>query len=1130
MLVCPQCGQENPAVARFCLACGTELAAVAPATGEERKVVTVLFADLVGFTSRAEQLDPEDVRAMLSPYYARLRSDIERFGGTVEKFIGDAVMAVFGAPAAHEDDPERGVRAALAIRDAIGELNEEDAKLQLQVRIGVNTGDALVALGARPSEGEGMVSGDVVNTAARLQTAAPVGGVLVGEKTYRATERTIDYRKASPVAAKGKSEPVLVWEAVEPRARFGVDIGRRGRVELVGREKELDVLVDALAHVRRDRVTQLVTLVGVPGIGKTRLVLELSARVDDDPELIYWRQGRSLPYGEGVTFWALAEIVKAQAGILETDSAEIAQDKLRLAVRDVSADPAEAEWVEAHLRPLVGLEDEARDGEDRLAEAVAAWRRFFEQLAERSPLVLVFEDLHWADDGLLDFVDHLVEWAGGVPLLVICTARPELLSRRPGWGGGKANSITLSLGPLASDDTARLVAALLEQAVLPAEVQSLLLERAEGNPLYAEEYVRMLQDRGFLQRDAGAWRLVADEELPLPESVQATVAARLDALTPAEKALAQDAAVMGKVFWLGAVAAIGGDARSAVEERLHALERKEFVRRERRSSVAGESQYAFLHVIVRDVAYGQIPRVRRADKHRAAATWIAGLGGDRSEDRAEMLAHHYLSALELATAAGGDTSELAEPARRALTEAGDRALSLNAFAAAARSYDSALGLYLPDDPGRPRLLLRLGKARYYAEEAGHDSLLEALDGLLAAGDREAAAEAEALLGIYFGNQGQRALEDEHLERAVALLEGVPTSSAKAFTLTAVASSRMMAGRTKEAVRVASEALALAEELGLYERQAHALNSLGIARVDIGDAEGIHDLERAVEIALAHNTPEAARAYGNLAELVANYLADLPRAFELRAEGRKVAERFGLLHMIRFLQGELVIEYVDTGQWDEALEQAARLLDESEARSPGYMDVAAIYARARIGVARGEPDAREHSARAVELARAIRDPQVLYPTLAFAADAAAFTGDRRGAAALCDELLGLWGERPETVLHSHLQSFPSAASALAMLGRGSELLPVGAHAVIRTPWIEAAEAFVEGEFVSAAAIYERAGSQPEEALARLRAAEALSAFGRRREADAELQRALAFYRSVRAAAYIREGEALLARTA
>src|SRR5438876_6755482 len=317
----------------------------------ERKVVTVLFADLVGFTARAEELDPEDVEAILQPYHKRLRSELERFGGTVEKFIGDAVMALFGAPVAHEDDPERAVRAALAIRDFALEEG-------LELRVGVTTGEALISLGASPAEGEGMASGDVVKTAARLQSAAPVNGILADETTYRATRQAIGYRDAAAIEAKGKSESVLVWEVVAARSRFGVDVTHHARVELVGRERELSILRDAFERARHERLPQLVTLVAVPGMGKSRLVYELSRIVDADPELITWRQGRCLAYGDGVAFWALAEVVKAQAGILERDSEAEAAEKLRVAVTDAIDNESDARWVESHLGPLVGLESE----------------------------------------------------------------------------------------------------------------------------------------------------------------------------------------------------------------------------------------------------------------------------------------------------------------------------------------------------------------------------------------------------------------------------------------------------------------------------------------------------------------------------------------------------------------------------------------------------------------------------------------------------------------------------------------------------------------------------------------------------------------------------------------------------
>ncbi len=407
MITCPNCGRESVDDAVFCAKCGATLAGAAEAR-EERKVVSIVFADLVGSTARAERLDPEDVRAMLASYHARLRAELERFGGTVEKFIGDAVVAVFGAPVVHEDDAERAVRAALAIRDA---MSGSDVSL----RIAVNTGEALVSLDARPAEGEGMVAGDVVNTAARLQGAAPVGGILVGETTYRATAHVIEYRPAEPVVAKGKSEPIAVWEAVAPRSRFGVDLEQAAPVALVGRVQEVDVLRDALTRTRQERAPQLLTLVGVPGIGKSRLVTELFSIVDADPDLIFWRQGRCLPYGEGISYWALGEMAKAQAGILESDAAAEAEEKLIGAVAAVVPDEEEAAWVAGHLRPLVGLGGESRASAEGRGETFAAWRRFLEGLAEQRPTVLVFEDLHWADDGLLDFVDGLVDRATGVP-------------------------------------------------------------------------------------------------------------------------------------------------------------------------------------------------------------------------------------------------------------------------------------------------------------------------------------------------------------------------------------------------------------------------------------------------------------------------------------------------------------------------------------------------------------------------------------------------------------------------------------------------------------------------------------------------------------------------------------------
>jgi len=765
--VCSSCGRGNQAGAKFCSDCGAALVAAEPLSYEERKVVTVLFADLVGFTSRAEQMDPEDVRAVLAPFHAQLRAELERFGGTVEKFIGDAVMALFGAPVGHEDDPERAVRAALAIRDWV---REEE---RIQVRLAVNTGEALVTLAARPAQGEGMAAGDVVNTAARLQAAAPVNGVLVGERTFRATRAVIEYQPAGPVVAKGKREPVPAWEAVAALARLGVDVAHEAKTALVGRERELEGLRGALARVREERTPQLVTLVGTPGIGKSRLVYELRQIVEAEPELIAWRQGRSLPYGEGVNFWALAEIVKAQAGILDTDTAEQAGAKLTQMAAGVMGDAAGAEWVARHLSPLAGLGGDSGgpSGGDRDGEVFAAWRQFIEALAEARPLVLVFEDLHWADDGLLDFADYLADWAGGVPLLIIGTARPELLMRRPGWGGGKPNSLTLSLGPLPEQDTARLIGLLNGRALIEAGQQAVLLAHAGGNPLFAEQYMQMLAD----QRAADGLA----PQLPVPESVQAIIGARLDLLAPAEKRLLHDAAVIGKVFWSGAAAALAGTTGHAefgpagLEEGLHRLERKQYLRRERASSVTGETQYAFVHVLVRDVAYGQIPRAARAVKHARAAGWIESLG--RAEDHAEMIAHHYASALDLARATGQDTADLVSRARAALQAAGDRAMTLNAFSSAAGYYRAALALWPEDAQSQRAGLLRLLGTMLH--EAGDPRAAETV---LAEGSQAAAAadlpalraRIRVLLAEIHGTQGLSYAEAlEECEAATTILQG-----------------------------------------------------------------------------------------------------------------------------------------------------------------------------------------------------------------------------------------------------------------------------------------------------------------------------------------------------------------------
>jgi class 3 adenylate cyclase/tetratricopeptide (TPR) repeat protein len=1107
---CPVCGLDNPDGFRFCGSCGAQIEAPASPL-EERRVITVLFADLVGFTSSVDQRDPEDVRLMLAPYYGRLRRELVKVGGIVEKFIGDAVMAIFGAPVAHEDDPERAVRAALAIRDAIAELGEEQNGQQLSVRIGINTGEAIFALDVAHYEGERLVA-DFVNVASRLQEAAPVNEIIVGETTFRATERKIEYESFGLVEAKGKPEPVPAWRALAPRARVGVDPYERGQVPLVGRLHEVQLLCDAFARVRRAQSAQLVTIVGVPGIGKSRLVFELQSVVEDDPELVTWRRGACLPYGDGVTFWPLAEMVKAQAGILETDAAEVVVERLRDAVRDVIADAEDAAWTESRLRPLVGLSGEEDADRVRREEDFAGWRRFFEALAEHGPTVLIFEDLHWADEGLLDFIDHLVDWASAVPLLVVCTARTELLVRRAGWGGGKTNAVTISVGPLSDDETARLLAELLEQAVMPAALQSQLLARAGGNPLYAEEFVRMLADRERSQ---------AGDELPLPDSVQGILAARLDALPLEERAILQDAAVVGRRFWVGALEWIHGVERRVIEQRLRSLERAEFVRRQPRSAVAGEIEYAFRHLLLGDVAYGRIPRARRAERHRLAAEWLESLG--RLEDQAEMLAYHYSQALELSRATGQTSGALEERACVALHEAGDRAAALKGWATAGRFYNSALELSSRDQPEWPILLFRYGRALFYAEEEGAEALAEAREALVAAGDRGTAAEADVMLGQLAFRNGEHDRCVRHYEQALALLTDAPASASKAGVLAALARSLLIAGRTEEALGVGRETLAMAEALHLDELVAKSLATIGDARIELGDLEGLEDYERGAELVVELNSVEAATTLTNFADTMMG-LGDLQRARELRIEADRAAERSGDARSLRWLVGEHCGECYWFGEWDEALRVADDFIAESEASRRHYQEIHCRVIRGRIRLARGDlPRALEDGERAVEFARLVKDPQALYPALAFRA--------RTLVAARCPDEAGVLAEELLELIRIE-QKTPSAylwlldlAVTLCDLGRGHELLQVTEGVANRTPWLEAARCLAADVPDKAAVVYGRMGARPDEALAHLRMAAKLMRAGRGVEADVELICAISFYKEVGAAATVEASERL-----
>ncbi|HET8894246.1 MAG TPA: AAA family ATPase [Gaiellaceae bacterium] len=1050
---------------------------------EERKVVTVLFTDLVGFTGRAEELDPEDVRAMLSPYYARLREQIEQRGGTVEKFIGDAVMAVFGAPVAHEDDPVRAVLTALAIRDAVKESSPD-----LQIRTAVNTGEALVALDANPSAGEAIASGDVVNTTARLQTAAPTDGILVGEATYRATRHVIEYQEAEPVDAKGKAKPIPVWEVVAARSRLGVDVEQTRRSPLVGREREIATLTDAFTRTRNEGTAQLVTLVGVPGIGKSRLVAELLRILDEDPDVYWWRQGRSLPYGESQSYWALGEIVKAQAGILETDDANEAEAKLTAMLAELVSDDGDRRWIGSHLAALAGVATDVDESGDRRSEAFSAWTRFVEALAEQRPLVLVFEDLHWADDGLLDFVDHLADWVSGVPVLLVGTARPELLERRPGWGGGKRNATTLSIGALSNDDTAKLLQHLLERAVLDADTQQLVLKRAEGNPLYAGEYARMLADNPA-------------EDLPVPETVQGLIAARIDQLAAAEKELVQDAAVLGKVFWPGAV----GDPE---EQLLHALVRKEFVRRDRRSAVAGETQYAFMHLLVRDVAYGQLPRARRAEKHRAAAEWLESLAPDRSEDRAEMRAHHYREALALAAAAGLDTDELRGPARAALAEASERAAALSSWAAAEELARAALELTDGDDPV---LELRVARATGVAGRPDLELAQKTRDTFLAQGSIAQAADAEALVSWMHWWRGEGEAAMAAANHSLELARDLPPSIAKARATAQVARREAIGGDPSRGIVLGYEALELAEALEHDELISAALNSLGIAMTIEGDLEGLKHLERSIEVADRSKVPdEMAKSRNNLATRLWIF-GRLEEANVLWLEADAIARRYGTGSSMLWSQMELTAMALTQGDFATAIARGDELIAATTDREQVH-NAARILRAAALGVLGCLDEALTESEEGLVRAREVTDAQQMGPALVTRALVLFLAGSREEASVVMDEV-------PEMMRSLMLELYPLIFEEL---GRGRDYAEAVASGRGTSPWFDAGVALVEGRLAEAVAIYESIGTPFVAAWARLLMAE--------RGDVSQLEPARAYFESQQALPFLHRCDAVLSASA
>lgn len=948
---CPSCGTARVVGARFCGSCGTRFADTQPGTASveagfppdgrgdvparsggmqiERRLVSVLFADLVGFTSHAERSDAEAVREFLTRYFDAASQVMARYGGTLEKFIGDAVMAVWGTPVAFEDDAERAVRAALDLIEAVrglGRIGSDSTSAPIDVRAAVMTGEAAVTVGAT---GQGMVAGDLVNACSRLQGAADPGTVLVDEATLRGARDAVAFEPAGDQSLRGKVLPVPAWRALRVVAERG-GLGRAEGLEapFVGRDEELRLLKEQLHATGREGRARLVTIFGQPGMGKSRLVWEFQKYVDGVLEDIYWHQGRSPSYGEGIAYWALGEMVRRRAGINESEADTTALPKLTQSVARWIAEPGDRDWITARLAALLGLADAPTGERDEL---FAAWRRFFEGIADAATAVLVFEDLHWADQGMLDFIESLLEWSRAKPILVIGLARPELMERRPAWGTSGRASVALHLEPVTSDGMTDLLAGLAPG--LPQQAIAQIAERSEGVPLYAVETVRMLLDEGRLIREDERFRLV-DPDLPfaVPPSLHALIAARLDALDVEARGIVQDAAVLGKGFAVEAVAAVAGADPALVESRLRALARKELVEQDVDPRSPERGQYRFVHGLYREIAYGTLSHRDRRARHLAAARHFEQLG---DEELTGVLASHYLDAYRAAPE-GPEGEAVATQARIALRAAVDRALALHAYVNALDYIEQALTV--TTDPGeRAALWVRAAEpadiVRGHAE--AEDYLRRAFAWYDSIGDLSGMKDASVRLSKVL-------LPSSRIDDAITVLEAMAArlpameDHLDAQLCNELARAYCFADRAEQAYAYAERGLGIAERLGLQPE---------IAELFITKAWVVDLLGRSREAAVLSmgglefssrvgTSSSQIRARMNLSNW---QMTDDPRAGAQTAwMGVEIARRTGHRGWIIRIAGNWASCSILTGEWRRVLEVTSQIQGPEE-------DVAAMLA-------------------------------------------------------------------------------------------------------------------------------------------------------------------------------------------
>jgi class 3 adenylate cyclase/tetratricopeptide (TPR) repeat protein len=924
----------------------------------ERRLVSVLFADLVGFTSLSESRDAEEVREILTRYFETCRQVITRYGGVVEKFIGDAVMAVWGTPVTREDDAERAVRAALELTQAVGHLGEELAVADLRARTGVLTGEAAVTIGA---DGQGMVAGDLVNTASRIQSAAQPGDVLVGAATHGATQAAVAYEDAGTHELKGKTEPVQLWRALRVVAGAGGALRSQGiEAPFVGRDRELRQLKDLFHASAEERKAHLLSVTGIGGIGKSRLAWEFFKYVDGLADTVYWHRGRCLPYGDGVAFWALAEMVRMRARIAEEEEPDSAMAKLREVVQAHVPEEDERQWILPRLAHLIGLEDHApRTGQSShdAQDLFAAWRRFFERLTETYPVALVFEDIQWADMALLDFVEYLLDWSKNHPLFVITLARPELSERRPTWGAARRNATSLFLEPLSDEDIDRMILGLVPG--LPDATRQAIRERAEGVPLYAVETVRMLLDRGLLRQEGSRYVLAGPiEELAVPESLHALIAARLDGLPELERRLVQDASILGKTFSKQALAALTGMPSAEADEVLTSLVRKEVfgVQQDPRSPEAG--QYGFLQSLLRQVAYDTMSKRHRKARHLAVAGYFEESWGADDEEIVQVVASHYLDAYE-AMPDAEDAAEIKSKAREALVRAARRAQSLAAHDEAGRYFLRAAEL--TDDPaGKAKLEESAGEEVYNAGRAQEaaDLFQRAIAGFESQGNAPAAARVAGRLGVIEWWDFHRIDEAvERLEGAFALLSGEEHDPDVAYLAAECARLHYFRGEPDLAFQRVEFALKAAEWLGLPEVLSQAMNTKALTYLNAGRlTEAGALLHRALAIALEHDLPQATmRAYANTSVLISEQ-DEYEAAEALQREAIAAAERYGIRGFKTFLEAHLSATLWFIGRWDEAMTLWAGMPDPREAPDVEAAKIVTAVVAMNILGARGDVDA------------------------------------------------------------------------------------------------------------------------------------------------------------------------------